>query len=73
MQTIRKGYPNAFSPWQPEHDGKLQELVEKRESVVDMAKELGRQPSAILKRIKVLGLDAPKPREPVGERDYLPK
>jgi len=75
VKGIQQDYPNAFSPWTREQDVQLQKLVKEGVSLVDMVETLGRQPSAIRKRITLLGLDVvkAKPKEPVNERDYLPR
>lgn len=73
VQDIRREYPNAFSPWTKEQDARLTELVQKKEAVSVIAGDLGRQPSAILKRIQVLGLDIvkPEPEQAPNETSYL--
>lgn len=73
VELIRKEYPSAFLPWTKEQDQKLAEMVQRKERLIEMAGELGRQPSAITKRIQVLGLDIvkPEPEKPVNETSYL--
>lgn len=68
-QAIRKDYPNAFSPWTREQDKLLASMVESKESVIAIANALSRQPSAIIKRISILGLDVVKPKAPEAPKD----
>jgi hypothetical protein len=53
-KEVRESYPRAFSPWKPEEDKKLEELVAKGVRITEMAAALGRQPSAVQRRIDVL-------------------
>jgi len=53
-KEVREHYPRAFAPWTPEEDRKLVELVQQQSPIPEMAKVLGRQPSALNRRIDVL-------------------
>lgn len=53
-KQIRDSYPKAFSPWTPEDDQKLIEMAENTRSIGEISKILGRQPSAIQKRLDLL-------------------
>lgn len=50
------GYSNAFKPWRPEEDKELAVLWKEGTEILEIAGILKRQPSAILKRLKLLGL-----------------
>ena len=54
---IKGDYPNAFKPWKPEHDMRLGELFALGTPILSICKELGRQPSAIKRRVELLGLE----------------
>ncbi len=67
IERIRQKYPNAYTPWTAENDGKLLELHHAKVSVVDMARHFGRKPTAITSRLdKVLPPEA-DPNETADE------
>lgn len=51
---IKEDYAKAFSPWKPEDDQRLMELVAEKASIPSICNELQRQPSAIKRRIELL-------------------
>ncbi|MCI0531797.1 MAG: PUR family DNA/RNA-binding protein [candidate division Zixibacteria bacterium] len=58
-EEIRKSYPNAYTKWTLEEDNLLIETFRKdsRKIATELAKTLGRQPSAILSRLNKLDLN----------------
>ncbi len=52
---IKKEYPNAFLPWKAKEDIQLRELVEKGADMLTIAEAIGRQPTAIKRRIELMG------------------
>lgn len=56
----QKAYKRAFERWTPEEDEKLARLTESGVLVLEISKALERQPSAIMRRIEMLGLQIGK-------------
>lgn len=69
-KMIKENYPNAFSPWTPEQDLILAELVQSGAELFEMCKRLGRQPSAIQKRIELYNFKLKSLS--TAQKDYLP-
>jgi len=71
---VRQSYPRAYAPWKPEEDKKLGALVVEQAGLPEMVEALGRQPSAILRRIEMLQIrecePAPK-KETFDSLQYL--
>jgi hypothetical protein len=67
---IKTSYGKAFAPWSPEDDKRLQELVEAGKNNLEMSQQLARQPSAIKRRIELLGLKR-TPILSLPQKDYL--
>lgn len=60
------GYERAFEPWGVEEDIRLIELAREGVEVVEIAQELKRQPTAILRRLNLLNSKAKgDPSEPL--------
>ena len=68
-EQIKEDYKKAFSPWKPEDDQKLMEMVAGKASIPMICKELQRQPSAIKRRIELLSytVAVPEVKKPVAE------
>jgi hypothetical protein len=65
QDKIREHYPNAFLPWLPIETEKLQVLVQQGASLSELSKALGRQESAIQRRLEILQLTIkPRPKNP---------
>ena len=56
QDQARKSYSRAYDKWQPEDEERLQSLFTAGRSLQDIALELGRQPSAIASRLRILGV-----------------
>ena len=56
VYACRQEYPNAFDPWTEEADEELRQMWANGKSVVDIADHFGRKQSAIIVRMKKLGL-----------------
>lgn len=56
IYACRQEHPNAFDPWTEEADTELSQLWEEGLSVDEIAEHFGRKPSAIIVRMKKLGL-----------------
>ncbi len=56
LDQTRISYPRAYEKWQPEEKERLQSLYKAGRSIPEIALALGRQPSAIVSRLRVLGL-----------------
>ena len=56
FDEIRKKYPNAYRPWEPEQDAILEKLFLEGVPVSDIAKTLGRKKGAITSRLVLAGL-----------------
>lgn len=55
LDQTRTSNPRAYERWQPEEGERLQSLFTAGRSLQDIASELGRQPSAITSRLRMLG------------------
>ena len=56
IYAARQENPNAFDPWTEEADAKLREMWTEGTSIADIAEHFGRKQSAIIVRMKKLGL-----------------
>ena len=56
IYAARQEHPNAFDPWTEEADAELQMMWDKGVSVNEIADHFGRKSSAIITRMKKLGL-----------------
>lgn len=56
VYACRQEHPNAFDPWTEEADAELAKMWEEGTSVDTIAEHFGRKPSAIIVRMKKLGL-----------------
>lgn len=56
IYAARQEHPNAFDPWTKDADSELTQMWSGGASVNDIAEHFGRKPSAIITRIKKLGL-----------------
>ena len=56
IYAARQENPNAYDPWTEENDALLKEMWEEGKSVADIADHFGRKQSAIIVRMKKLGL-----------------
>ena len=56
VYACRQEHPNAFDPWTEEADAELRQMWSQGSSVTDIAKHFGRKGSAIIVRLKKLGL-----------------
>lgn len=56
IYAARQEHPNAYDPWTEEMDAELARLWSEGTSVADIANHFGRKNSAIITRIKKLGL-----------------
>ena len=56
IYAARQEHPNAYDPWTEEMDAELARLWSEGASVADIADHFGRKNSAIITRIKKLGL-----------------
>jgi len=54
QKEAQQVYPKAFTTWTPDDDRKLRELAEEGAALDVLSKALGRQPSAIKKRLELL-------------------
>ncbi len=52
LYQIKENFPNAYEPWKQEEDILLRELNAKSKSILEIARILKRQPSAITSRLK---------------------
>lgn len=50
------GFHRAFEPWMIEEDKKLKEMVQAGKDLLEMSQALGRQPSAIQRRMDLYQL-----------------
>lgn len=56
IYAARQENPNAYDPWTEEADAQLRQMWEEGVSVADMAVHFGRKESAIIVRMKKLGI-----------------
>ena len=56
VYACRQEHPNAFDPWTEEADLELGRMWEEGKSIDEIAFYFGRKPSAILVRMKKLGI-----------------
>ena len=56
VYAARQEHPNAYEPWTEEADGQLKQMWSEGKSVQEIADHFGRKPSAIITRMKKLGL-----------------
>ena len=56
VYACRQEHPNAFDPWTPEADSELSQMWANGNSVPEIADHFGRKQSAIIVRMKKLGL-----------------
>lgn len=56
VYACRQEHPNAFDPWTEEADAELRQMWSEGSSVTDIAKHFGRKGSAVIVRLKKLGL-----------------
>ena len=56
VYACRQEHPNAFDPWTPEADAELAQMWADGKSVTEIADHFGRKNSAIISRLKKLGL-----------------
>jgi hypothetical protein len=57
VEAIRKEYNQAYAPWSKDDDTYLRSRFREGATVEDLVSEFGRKPSAILSRIRKLGLE----------------
>lgn len=70
-QQVKTEYPNAYLPWMKEDDKVLEELYLQGKRFTEIAGILGRQPSAIGKRLDTLKLLKESETVEVPEKSYL--
>lgn len=56
VYAARQDHPNAYDPWTDEADSELVQMWEEGKSVTEIANHFGRKSSAIISRMKKLGL-----------------
>ena len=56
IYAARQENPNAYDPWTEEADAELKEMCSEGTSVPDIAAHFGRKQSAIITRMKKLGI-----------------
>ena len=56
IYAARQENPNAYDPWTEEADAQLRQMWEEGASVADIAQHFGRKQSAIIVRMKKLGI-----------------
>ena len=56
VYAARQEHPNAYEPWTEEADEQLKQMWSEGKSVHEIADHFGRKPSAIITRMKKLGL-----------------
>ena len=56
VYACRQEHPNAFDPWTEEADAELRQMWSEGCSVADIAKHFGRKESAIIVRMRKLGI-----------------
>ena len=56
IYAARQEHPNAYEPWTEEADEQLNQMWSEGKSVQEIAEHFGRKPSAIITRMKKLGL-----------------
>ena len=56
IYAAKEEHPNAFDPWTKDADSELTQMWSEGASINDIAEHFGRKPSAIITRIKKLGL-----------------
>ena len=56
IYAARQENPNAYDPWTEEADGELKSMWAEGTSVHDIAAHFGRKQSAIITRMKKLGI-----------------
>lgn len=56
VYACRQEHPNAFDPWTDEADAELRQMWSEGCSVADIAKHFGRKQSAIIVRMRKLGI-----------------
>ena len=56
VYACRQEHPNAFDPWTAEADAELSQMWNEGKSVTEIADHFGRKNSAIISRLKKLGL-----------------
>lgn len=56
VYAARQEHPNAYEPWTEEADEQLKQMWSEGKSVQEIADHFGRKPSAIITRMKKLGL-----------------
>ena len=56
IYAARQENPNAYDPWTEEADAELKEMWSEGTSVADIAAHFGRKQSAIITRMKKLGI-----------------
>lgn len=56
VYAARQEHPNAYEPWTEEADEQLKQMWSEGKSVQEIAEHFGRKPSAIITRMKKLGL-----------------
>lgn len=57
---IREEFPNAFQPWKMAEDVMLHDLTQEGHSLIEISRKLGRQPTAIKRRMDLLQLTIQK-------------
>ena len=56
LYAARQEHPNAYDPWTEEADAQLRQMWEEGTSVAEIAQHFGRKQSAIIVRMKKLGI-----------------
>lgn len=54
IARMRQKHPRAFEAWSREEDARVREAMAQKAKVADVARELGRQPGAIRRRMEKL-------------------
>ena len=56
VERKRDSYPRAYEKWQPEEEEQLADMFKAGRTIPDIASELGRQPSAVVSRLRISGI-----------------
>jgi len=66
LAGIRDQYPSAYKPWTADADNALLRAHRDGQDPAGLAEALGRQPSAIRSRLRLLTMQDPRPAGPEG-------
>ncbi|MEO3786928.1 hypothetical protein ABGB12_26685 [Actinocorallia sp. B10E7] len=59
VTELRKRHPNAYTPWTPDEDARLLDLIGRNEPLESLTAQFGRGKNAILGRLFKLGVFTP--------------